>query len=159
MTICLDTNVVVEMLRNRKPHYRNRLEENETAGTPVRLSALTFHELTYGAMISARPAQQLAMIDDLVSRAPVEPWSPEDAVAAARIRADLRRSGSEIGKVDSLIAGQALNRGWRVVTDNVREFIRVDGLTVVDWSDPLEARVLDRAAWALWNFRRLKSEE
>ncbi len=158
MTICLDTSVVVEMRRNRKPHSRHRFAEAQAAGDPVRLATLAFHELSYGAMISTRPAQQLAMLDDLVARAPDETWTPEDAVVAARVRADLKRSGLAIGKVDSLIAGQALNRGWPVVTDNIREFIRVDGLIVIDWSDRAIVRVMDAAAWRRTLFREPREE-
>lgn len=61
-------------------------------------------------------------------------FDTEDARAAAAIRADLKRKGTPIGPYDLLIAGQAMARGLAVVTANVREFERVDGLKVEDWT-------------------------
>ena len=61
-------------------------------------------------------------------------FDPEDARAAAEIRADLKRKGTPIGPYDVLIAGQSLARGLTVVTANLREFERVEGLKVEDWT-------------------------
>lgn len=62
------------------------------------------------------------------------PFDDAAATAAATARISLARKGSVIGPIDLLIAGTALNRGALLVTDNVREFSRVEGLRVVDWS-------------------------
>ena len=140
MTAFLDTCVVIDALDGGKPHYRARLEEAVAAPGGVVVSSFVLHELVFGAMISGRPQAELALVDRFVERARVEPWTAEDAIAAARVRADLRQTGMPIGAVDSLIAGQALNRGWNVVTSNIKDFIRVPGLTVVDWSDPAGPR-------------------
>jgi tRNA(fMet)-specific endonuclease VapC len=59
-----------------------------------------------------------------------------DAVAAASAKAALAAQGRMIGPYDLMIAGQALARGWTLVTSNAREFARVDGLTVEDWRAP-----------------------
>jgi len=149
MNLCLDTNVVIEIFRGRRPHFRDRLGETELAGHELKLSALVLHELVVGAKISSVPERELNLVDGFVSRATVAPWTAEDAIVAASIRADLAKSGAPIGVVDALIAGQALNNGWAIVTANVREFIRVDGLTIIDWSDPAGAREIDRASWLL----------
>ena len=61
-------------------------------------------------------------------------FTAEDAAASGRLGADLRVSGSPIGDIDTLIAGQALARGWTVVTRNIRHFGRVPGLKLIDWS-------------------------
>jgi tRNA(fMet)-specific endonuclease VapC len=58
---------------------------------------------------------------------------PQDARAAGQIKADLKRKGTPIGPYDLLIAGQARARGLTVVTRNVGEFRRVEGLTVEEW--------------------------
>ncbi len=67
---------------------------------------------------------------------PVE-FDREDAAAAGRVRADLAARGLMIGAYDLLIAGQALARGWMVVTANTREFTRVSGLAIEDWTEPV----------------------
>jgi tRNA(fMet)-specific endonuclease VapC len=157
--LSLDTCIVVDLLRGRKPHYGRRMQEVTDAGRQIVLSSVVLHELSYGAMIAARPEAQLGMLETIVERAHVEPWTPEDAISAARVRADLRATGSSIAIVDSLIAGQALNRGWQLVTSNIKDFIRVPGLTVVDWSDPAASRQIDRDSALTHLMRRFKEEK
>jgi tRNA(fMet)-specific endonuclease VapC len=100
-------------------------------------------------MISAKPQVELAMIDSFVAHTHVEPWSAEDGLAAARARADLKKVGLPMGAMDILIGSQALNRGWSLVTENIREFVRIEGLNLIDWSDPAGARDIDRTSWLL----------
>ena len=157
MTLCLDTTIVIDVLRASKRHVLDRLLEAEAERRELRLCSFAFHELVYGALISERADLQLSLVDAFVARAPVEPWSAEDAMVSARIRADLKKSGTAIGAVDTMISGQALNRGWALVTNNVRDFIRVPGLTVIDWSDPAGAREISRDDWAA-QFRRLPKD-
>jgi tRNA(fMet)-specific endonuclease VapC len=78
----------------------------------------------------------MAAIGNLI----VEPYetldfSIEAALAAAKIRATLEKAGTPIGSYDLLIAGQALARGLTLVTANSREFSRVDGLKIIDWTE------------------------
>ncbi len=61
-------------------------------------------------------------------------YSEQDAQAAGEIRAELERKGTRIGEYDTLIAGQAYARGLTLVTANTREFRRVKGLAVEDWT-------------------------
>jgi tRNA(fMet)-specific endonuclease VapC len=62
-------------------------------------------------------------------------YSAQDAQAAGEIRAELERQGQRIGEHDTLIAGQAFSRNLILVTANTREFARVKGLIVEDWSE------------------------
>ena len=61
-------------------------------------------------------------------------YSEQDAQAAGEIRAELERRGERIGEYDTLIAGQAFARNLILVTANTREFERVKGLVVEDWT-------------------------
>lgn len=61
------------------------------------------------------------------------PFERADAQATAAIRAALKRKGTPIGAYDLMIAGAGLARGMIVVTANVGEFMRVDGLQVENW--------------------------
>ena len=70
----------------------------------------------------------------LLAQVRIEAFDETDMVVTARIRAALRRLGTPIGPYDALIAGQALARGWTVVTANIGEFSRIDGLNVIDWT-------------------------
>ncbi len=60
-------------------------------------------------------------------------FDAEDAMSAGKLRADLERGGVGIGPFDTLVAGQALRRGYTLVTANTREFSRVPGLLIEDW--------------------------
>jgi tRNA(fMet)-specific endonuclease VapC len=66
----------------------------------------------------------------------VLPIDDEDALVAGQIRATLRAAGTPIGPYDVMIAGHALRRGATLVTANIREFERVDGLTIKNWAVP-----------------------
>jgi tRNA(fMet)-specific endonuclease VapC len=146
MKLALDTSVAIEVLRGGQPHYRAWLEQSQAVGATLHLSSIVFHELMFGAMVSARPEHQMERVGWLTSRMAIHPWMPDDAAEAARIRADLRKSGTVVGTMDTLIAGQALNNDWTLVTDNLREFVRIPNLQILDWSDP--AGPIDRSvAW------------
>ncbi len=124
-----DTNVLVAVLKRSDlaVQRRLRIHRNEIA-----LSAIVLFGLHFGAQASERVrhnAEQLEHLD-----MPVLPFDAVDARTAAEIRADLKRRGCPIGPYDTLIAGQALARGLTVVTANRREFERVEGLRVEDWT-------------------------
>jgi tRNA(fMet)-specific endonuclease VapC len=58
----------------------------------------------------------------------------DDAIAYAGVRAKLERAGTPIGPLDTLIASQAVGRNLTLVTNNEREFRRVTGLTIANWT-------------------------
>ena len=137
-------DVAIELIRGRRQHYRAFLEEALASGASLHLSSIVLHELMFGAMASARPEHHMRLVERLAAEMELHSWTPDDAVEAARLRADLRKSGTEIGGFDALIAGQAINAGWTLVTGNLREFMRVPGLPLLYWGDPDGPR--DRAA-------------
>lgn len=128
----LDTNVVIGLL---DPARRNRILPHLEAQDPgsVVTSTIVAHELYFGAAKSARPTENSRLLDTILAEILPLPLAPDDAASAAIVRADLRRRGTPIGPYDVLIAGQALARRLILVTNNLREFGRVDGLKLVDW--------------------------
>lgn len=120
--------MLVGLLRRGDRAIRRRLHvhRNETA-----LSSIVLFELYYGASFSERVRHNLAQIEEF--GIPHLAFEAYDARAAGEIRAALRRKATPIGPYDVLIAGQALARGLTVVTANVGEFERVEGLAVEDW--------------------------
>lgn len=72
-------------------------------------------------------------VEQFAARLEVLPYGPEAAAHAADIRAVLERKGQMIGGYDLLIAGYARSRGLIVISGNLREFTRVDGLRCEDW--------------------------
>jgi tRNA(fMet)-specific endonuclease VapC len=138
LILSLDTNVLIELV-NRSPWIRHAFDRALAAGDEFVACAFAAHELIFGAVISGRAERELPAAEGLLAELTVAPFTLEDARSTAELRRRLRQAGRPIGPVDTLIAGQALGRGWTVVTGNRREFERVDGLTVIDWTSPAGA--------------------
>ncbi len=135
MILSLDTNVMVDLINGRRPEVRERYDEAVARGDRLVTCAVAAYELAYGAMISQRPEIQRAAVDRLLEGIDIMDWSYADGLSAAQIRRGLRRRGAGIGEHDLLIAGQAVNRGWAVVSGNLHEFLRIDTLEVFDWTN------------------------
>ena len=128
MKYLLDANAVIALL-NGKPGMLAQVQQFVPG--EVGISSIVLHELYYGAFKSQRAAKNV----DLVARLQFEvlEFDGEDARCAGEVRAKLALAGKPIGAYDVLIAGQALARGLVLVTHNVGEFQRVEGLRLEDW--------------------------
>jgi tRNA(fMet)-specific endonuclease VapC len=127
----LDTNVCSYLMRAHPPSVRERLEQ--LGPERVAVSVVTAVELREGAELSRASKRYHTAIDAFLAEVPVLPMTATLAPVAGRIRAHLRRSGTPIGDLDSLIAAHAVAAGLVLVTHNTREFNRVPGLVVEDW--------------------------
>jgi tRNA(fMet)-specific endonuclease VapC len=133
--ICLDTNIVIGIVNGRSSSLRLRLDEQMRSGTPVVLPVIALFEMRYGFAKSDRREHSERLLDRFLGLGvDVLPFEPEDAAHAGDIRAHLERRGTPIGPYDILIAAQARCRDAALVTLNQREFDRVPGLIVVNWS-------------------------
>ncbi|GMA23130.1 ribonuclease VapC [Luteimicrobium album] len=128
----LDTDVVIDALRSRSPVLLQRFSEHDDA---LAVSAMTVAELQYGAARSSAPSSNRAAVDEFLAFLDVLPFDAVAAAHAGEIRGALAAAGTPIGGGDVLIAGHARSVGAVLVTGNVRELSRVDGLRVVDWRD------------------------
>ena len=126
----LDTNLCVRVLRDRPAGLRSRFNA-EADGLCI--SSITFAELVYGAEKSARPVENRTEVDRLAARVGVLAFDDRAAAHSADIRANLERRGAPIGAYDLLIAGHGRSEGLIIVTGNLREFTRVEGLRAEDW--------------------------
>jgi tRNA(fMet)-specific endonuclease VapC len=126
----LDTNLCIRVLRDRPAPLRVRF--NQAAET-LAISTIVLTELLHGAAKSARPIENQREVERMAARLTVLAFDAEAAAHAADIRARLERQGQTIGGYDVLIAGHARSRGLVMVTGNLREFTRVDGLRSEDW--------------------------
>lgn len=127
----LDTNVCVDYLTGRYPGVATRLHQLSPAA--VATSSIAVAELRYGAQKSQRPAENHRRLDLLLEDLPVLDVDLGAAAAYGGLRRELERRGQLIGPNDMLIAAQALAHGVVLVTDNVSEFGRVEGLQVENW--------------------------
>ena len=132
--ICLDTNVVIAVLKQQPAHLLERFARELPQGT-LALSAIVLFELQYGIANSARRKENTDRLAVFL-QAPVAvlPFESEDAEEAGELRAELRRAGTPIGPYDLLVAAQARRRSAVLVTANAGEFARVPGLKTEDWT-------------------------
>jgi tRNA(fMet)-specific endonuclease VapC len=131
----LDTNACIALINGSSVPVRRRFKEVLAEGSVVCVSTVAIHELWYGVAKSARRDYNTERVQAFLS-GPVSllPFDEADARAAGEVRALLEQERRPIGAYDSLLAGQAVRRGFTLVTANVREFERVDGLMWEDWS-------------------------
>jgi tRNA(fMet)-specific endonuclease VapC len=131
----LDTNVCIALINGTSPQIRRRYIQATARQILPHVSSIVAHELWYGVAKSERVAQNANRLVAFLSNAvDVLDYTEQDAQAAGEIRAELERQGQRIGEYDTLIAGQAFSRNLVLVTANMREFGRVKGLVVEDWT-------------------------
>jgi tRNA(fMet)-specific endonuclease VapC len=126
----LDTNLCIRVLRDRPRGLRERFNAEAEA---LCISTITLAELLHGAEKAARPVEGRHEVERFAARLEVLPFDAAAAAHSGEIRASLERRGLPIGGYDVLIAAHARSRGLVVVTGNLREFSRVDGLRAEDW--------------------------
>jgi tRNA(fMet)-specific endonuclease VapC len=126
----LDTNTVIYTIKNRPNEVRDAFKKHYGQ---ICISSVTLMELIYGAERSAKPEQNLSDIEGLAARMEVLSYGDTAAAHTGQIRAELAGRGKPIGPYDQMIAGHARSEGLILVTNNLREFKRVDGLRVENW--------------------------
>lgn len=130
MPYLLDTDACIWFLRQKEPVYSRVLRESPE---DLRLASMTLAELYYGALASRDPAAAAARIDAfLAAGISVLPFDEAAAAEHAAHRFALR--AAPIGERDLVIASTATATGHTLVTGNRREFERVPGLSLADWS-------------------------
>jgi tRNA(fMet)-specific endonuclease VapC len=134
ITHLLDTNAVIALLGRKSVPLAERVMESEE-GT-IGLSSVVAYELYFGAYKSTRVSFNLETLRLAMADLPLLGFEREDAQISGEIRATLVAKGTPIGAYDVLIAGQAKARDMIVVTNNICEFSRVEGLRVADWTVP-----------------------
>ena len=129
----LDTNIVAYAKNNRPEIVLERMSRFDPHDLCV--SVITLAELEYGVFNSSNPDRNQLALTLFLANIAIEPFGDDAAIEYGRIRADLRRKGAPIGANDLLIAAHAKSLGLTLVTNNTREFNRVEGLVVEDWAD------------------------
>ncbi len=98
------------------------------------ISSVTLIELVYGAEKSAVPEKNLRVVEGFVARLEVLNYGNDAAILTGQIRAELAKAETPIGPYDSMMAAHARSLGLIMVTNNTREFERISGLHLEDWS-------------------------
>jgi tRNA(fMet)-specific endonuclease VapC len=127
----LDTNIAIYVIKRRPIDLLAVF--NSHAGQMC-ISSISMAELLHGVEKSSKPDHNLRQVEDFASRLEVLEYGSKAAAHYGEIRADLERKGSVIGINDLHIAGHARSEGLTLVSNNLREFERVEGLRLMNWA-------------------------
>jgi tRNA(fMet)-specific endonuclease VapC len=130
----LDTDTCIFLMRGESQKLEIKVQS-----VPLQqqlMSAVTFAELSYGvqASASAKRKQNQSTLDSLALHLAVLDWPQAAARHYAEIRSDLKKRGAQLGAADLMIAAHARAMDAIVVTNNVKDFCRVKGLEVENWT-------------------------
>lgn len=128
----LDTNICIYIIRHQPEIVRQHFEKH-LPNRNILISVITLGELRFGAEKSVHKAKAHSVIDELIAMIQVVELDEAVAEHYAQIRNDLASKGQIIGANDLWLAAHARANDWVMVTNNEKEFLRVDGLVVENW--------------------------
>lgn len=128
----LDTDIASYIMKRSNDVVLRKLQTVPVSA--VCISAIAESELRFGVEVSPRPRKDQEALDALLRFLTVVDYPAAAAIDYGRIRADLQRRGLLIGANDLLIAAHACCLGLTLVTNNTREFGRVAGLKLENWT-------------------------
>lgn len=135
----LDTNTVIYFFKGEGDVAKRLLA---TPPSQIAIPTLVVFELETGISKATNRSKRRSQLDALLDAVQVLPFGMSEARAAAGVRARLETAGTPIGPLDTLIAGSALAHNGVLVTRNIREFGRVEGLVVENWFDGAQPSAL-----------------
>lgn len=131
MRYLLDTNICIYLIKKKPLQVLERLRTLAIA--EVGISAITLAELEFGVAKSSRSEQNTEALQAFVAPLEILPFDDRAACRYGTIRAYLESQGQPIGSLDMLIAAHASSLSLTLVTNNLREFQKVPGLSVENW--------------------------
>jgi len=131
MRYLLDTNICIYIIKKKPSNVIEKFESMLV--DEIALSSITVAELMFGVENSQKKEQNREALYEFLLPFNILDFDISAAARFAQIRADLQKKGSLIGSMDMLIAAHALSRNLTIVTNNEKEFFRVQGLDVVNW--------------------------
>ena len=134
MLYYLDTNICITCIRKSIKTENIVRRFIEYGYFNIKLSTIVIAELMHSAYKSKRTEETLSDTEEFIAGFEIIPFDYDAAVAYGKIKASLERKGQVIGPNDMLIAAVALSRNAVLVTNNTREFSRIDGLKLDDWT-------------------------
>ena len=133
MTYMLDTDMCSYIMRDRAAWVLQNLNDKSSAGHAICMSVITYQELRFGAEhVNSKKYHE--RIDAMCERIDyIADWGTQQADTFATTQAKLFRAGAPIGFTDMMIAAHALTIDAVLVSNNVRHFAKVPGLSIENW--------------------------
>ena len=132
----LDTNIIIFCIRHPDTACAARVAAH--LGKDLCISVVTYAELEYGIMNSSDPAKNRVGVNRFLAGIRILDFDMKAATHFGDILAELRkkRKDKQNQDRDKMIAGHARSLGCTLVSDNIRDFIDIDGLTIENWREP-----------------------
>ena len=131
MLYMLDTNICGYILRNKPEHIKDKLKDVEKKHE-ITLSSIVVSELIYGAL-KKDSSKLTKLVNDFINNFTIHDFDQVAAREYAHIRNQLEKRGNIIGSNDLFISAHAKALGAILVTNNHKEFERVEGLKLTNW--------------------------
>lgn len=128
----LDTATCIYIIKKSPAKVLNKLKR--THPSQIHISSITLAELEYGVFKSQFPEKNQMALLKLVSPIKILDFDDNAAVCYGEIRADLEKNGKIIGAMDLMIAAHAKSEEMILVTNNTKEFKRVSGIKIENWT-------------------------
>jgi tRNA(fMet)-specific endonuclease VapC len=127
----LDTNICIYAIKKKPILVLEQIKEKSKLG--IYISALTVAELEYGIENSTKIEENRISLLKYLSLFNILPFDDKDAIPYGKLKAKLKKEGQIIGPIDMLLAAQALSKDLIFVTNNTKEFERIENLKLENW--------------------------
>ncbi len=132
MKLMLDTNICIYIVKQQPVAVLKRFLEYQIGD--IGISSITLSELRYGVAKSTHQEKNTKALDEFITPLEIISFDEEAAHIYGDIRAALEKAGTPIGAMDMLIAAHAVSLGIPLITNNIREFVRIPTLNIIDWT-------------------------
>ncbi|QIL86514.1 type II toxin-antitoxin system VapC family toxin [Vibrio sp. HDW18] len=130
----LDTCICSFIMRENPITVLEKLQAVVSKQHRIVISAITYQEMQYGLLGKKASQKHAVLVAEFLKRIDeIMPWDKLAVDATTKVKRDLMAKGTPIGDNDTAIAGHAIAAGCVLVTNNTREFQRVEGLKLEDW--------------------------
>jgi tRNA(fMet)-specific endonuclease VapC len=132
MKFMLDTNICIYLIKQKSANILKHFSSHDVGD--VGISSITFAELQCGVSKSKHVQKNQQALSEFIQPLEIADFDEKAAESYGDIRAILEKTGTPIGSMDMLIGAHALSLGVTLITNNVREFKKIKGLKIANWT-------------------------
>lgn len=133
MLYMLDTNICIFLIKRKSPIYFEKLEKLRKEKHTLAISSIVLSELQYGVANSSYQEQSQINLNAFTKQIDILPYTEECAYFYGEVRAQLKKIGRPVGNNDLFIASHAIAKEAILITNNIKEFQRIDRLRLEYW--------------------------
>ena len=127
----LDTNICIYFLKNKPVKVLENFKKFNIG--ELKLSSITVAELYFGAYNSSYIEKNISVIERFLIPFEIVNFDEKAAIEYGKVKAKLRKKGNIIGELDIQIASIAISNNLILVTNNIKEFARIENLEFENW--------------------------